>query len=76
MNDRYIVLLNKNYFQIEYILMKIVQLLFVYNQEYKHQIEIQMFDESNQRQNKRFWYDFGFFEIKPHSIEMFEMILT
>jgi len=54
MNDLYIVLLNKNYFQIEYILMKIVQLLFVYNQEYKHQIEIQMFDESNQRQNKRF----------------------
>jgi len=49
MNDLYIVLLNKIDFQIEYILMKIVLLLFVYNQEYKHQIEIQMFDESNQR---------------------------
>jgi hypothetical protein len=49
MNDLCIVLLNKNYFRIEYILMKIVQLLFVYNQEYKYQIEIQMFDESNQR---------------------------
>jgi hypothetical protein len=33
--------------------MKIVQLLFVYNQEYKYQIEIQMFDESNIKEEEK-----------------------